>query len=487
MAAALPCGEEEGWGDVTGWPDFDEDCAAELAVGAPGWNVGTAIDAGAVLSVDGTERDSVSRLITAASLGFVSHPGAAFGSTMLATEVDGEPPMDLVIGAPGEPVNRVASAGAVYIVYGAALGLGAGRAAVRLTAVSLGLSNDGGRFGAALAAWPGLPSGQPQLAVGEPLATVDGKSGAGRLVSIKAPSLTVDRVISQGHGMPGAVEAGDRFGASLTTIWDDVVERLFLLVGSPYEDVGSVADAGAVTLIEPARSSMITQNSPRVPGTAERGDHFGSVITAIDEQPFGGEAYAGALIGAPDEDLGAAIDAGALVMLYLNASDTLQWSWNSFPHAITADSPGFPGAVETGDRLGSSLAGEFVGIPFEDVGSRKDAGAVCMIELSRITAAGRAPSTCFDQDSSGVPGAGEAGDRFGQALTTVFAGDDDDPPWYVVLGVPGEDIGAVKDVGAVLVGDLYADQPVADWGEPLGSLQFPSAQSGGLLGAALPH
>jgi hypothetical protein len=486
VRAALPCGEEEGWGDVTGWPDLDEDCEAELVVGAPGWNVGTATDAGAVLYVDGTERDSDSRLITARSLGFSAQSAAGFGSSMFVTDLDGESPMDLVIGAPGESVNGVASAGAVYVVYGSSSGLGAGRAAARLTAASLGLSNTGGRFGSALTAWPTAPSGQSQLAVGEPLAKVDGKSGAGRLVSIDVPSLRVGRVISQGHGAPGASETGDRFAASLATVWDDVLEELYLLAGSPYEDVGSIVDAGAVTVFEPTRSFVLTQDSARVPGAAERGDHFGAALTGIDGQPFGNETSAGALMAAPEEDIGSVKDAGALVMLNHVVNEELQSSWRPYVHAITADSPGFPGSVESGDRLGSTLADEFVGLPFEDIGSDKDAGSVCMIDFGRITAAGRVPSQCFDQDSAGVPGAGEAGDRFGQALTTVFEGGSDDPPYYLVVGVPGEDIGTTQDAGAVLVGDLNADDGVADWEEPLGSLQMPSTQVGGLRGGTLP-
>jgi hypothetical protein len=488
--AALTCGSEDGWGDVGGWPDFDEDCGAELAVGAPGWDVGAAEDAGAVQYLDDYRSDSDSRMITAQTLGFVSDPGARFGSTMVAMEVDGEPPMDLVIGAPGQPVEGVASAGAVYVVFGSLPGLGLGRPAVRLTASSLGLSSTGGRFGTSLASWPALLSGQRQLAVGEPLATVDGKQRAGRLVEINVSSLKLNRVISQGHGTPGKAEAGDRFAASLSIVEDygDEYELvpIALLVGSPDEDVGTVADAGAVTVIEPGRSWMVSQDSPHFPGKAERGDHFGAAVTGINGQPFGDETYAGALIAAPGEDLGRARDAGALVMLDLKADMEGHMSWSPFGRLITANSPGFPGVPETGDRLGGTLAGELVGVPYEDIGKIKDAGAVCMIDLGSITAAGRVPTKCFDQNRPDVPGVSEAGDHFGQALTTIFEGADDDPPMDLVIGVPGEDVGATKDRGGVILAEVPYG-PTIDWSEPPWSLPAPNAQKGGTLGAALPQ
>lgn len=485
---ALTCGEEAGWGDVGGWPDFDEDCAAELAVGAPGWDVGAAKDAGAVQYLDDYRSDSDSRMITAQTLGFVSNPGARFGSTLLVMEVDGQAPMDLVVGAPGESVDGVASAGAVYVLFGSLPGLGLGRPAVRMTAASLGLSSTGGRFGTSLASWPALPSGQRQLAVGEPLATVDGKKRAGRLAEIKLPSLKLSKVISQGYGMPGKPEIGDRFAASLSLVEDDDPDELAplaLLVGSPDEDVGAVADAGAVTVIEPGGSWMVSQNSAHVPGKAERGDHFGAAVTGISGQPFGDESQAGALIAAPGEDLGRARDAGALVMLDLEADMEGHRSWSPFGRLITASSPGFPGVAETGDRLGSTLDGELVGVPYEDIGKVKDAGAVCMIDLSSITAAGRVPAGCFDQNRPDVPGASEAGDHFGHALTTIFEGANDDPRFDVVIGVPGEDVGATKDRGSVILAEFPG--PTIEWLEPPWSLPARNGQEGGALGAALPH
>jgi hypothetical protein len=75
--------------------------------------------------------------------------------------------------------------------------------------------------------------------------------------------------------VPGRVEAGDLFGAALSN-------GRSLGVGAPGEDVGSTRDAGSVTLFGqygnggPYRPQYaITQESRRVPGSAEAGDRFG--------------------------------------------------------------------------------------------------------------------------------------------------------------------------------------------------------------------
>ena len=65
------------------------------------------------------------------------------------------------------------------------------------------------------------------------------------------------------------------------------------------------------------------------------------------------------------------------------------------------------------------------GFPFEDVGARKDAGAVSVWRGGFMTT--------FTQDTSGVAGTAEAGDRFGASLTSGW--------WWsvdvTIQGVPG--------------------------------------------------
>lgn len=120
---------------------------------------------------------------------------------------------------------------------------------------------------------------------------------------------------------------------------------------------------------------------------------------------------------------------------------------------------GIAGAPEEEDRFGSVLAvGDLdddgvddlvIGVPGEAVGGAAAAGAVQVIygdAGSGLTANG---NQLFHQDSSGVPGGAEAGDRFGSALVVddvTCDGIDD-----LVIGAPDEDAGGTADAGTVTV------------------------------------
>ncbi len=79
-----------------------------------------------------------------------------------------------------------------------------------------------------------------------------------------------------------AAETYDRFGQALAT--GDFNHDGFadLAAGAPLEDVGSIADAGAVSVLYGSAGNLtrtggqiFTQSSPGVPSSAERNDRFG--------------------------------------------------------------------------------------------------------------------------------------------------------------------------------------------------------------------
>ena len=169
---------------------------------------------------------------------------------------------------------------------------------------------------------------------------------------------------------------------------------------------------------------------------------------------FNGDGVDDLVVGVPGEDVGAVDDAGVLHVLYggvpgVSATGSQHWSQSS---AGIADS------AEAGDRFGAALsAGDFnadgrddlaVGVPGEDVGSVVDAGAVHVLlgSASGLVAAG---SQYWSQNSAGVADSAEAGDRFGSALATgrLNSGALAD----LVVGVPGESVGAVAGAGVVQV------------------------------------
>jgi hypothetical protein len=133
--------------------------------------------------------------------------------------------------------------------------------------------------------------------------------GAGRVTVYrgrKGRSPATGIVLTQkSAGVPGRNEDGDEFGASvvLTDLDDD--GRLDIVIGAPGEDVGQVRDAGSVTVVHGAKrgfakkhSFAITQNTPGVPGTNERFDHFGSSLAALD---LAGDGRRDAVVSSPGE------------------------------------------------------------------------------------------------------------------------------------------------------------------------------------------
>jgi len=107
--------------------------------------------------------------------------------------------------------------------------------------------------------------------------------------------LTIGRVLHQDvAGMPGLAEAGDRFGAALALQGDlpmagDSGSPPDLVIGVPGEDIGSVADAGALCWLPLRRngSAIMARRGSLLPGTPVTGDRLGAAlstrVTAEDE------------------------------------------------------------------------------------------------------------------------------------------------------------------------------------------------------------
>ena len=218
------------------------------------------------------------------------------------------------------------------------------------------------------------------------------------------------------------------------------------------------------------------QNSPEIAGTAEVGDHFGSALAAAD---FGNSAHDDLLVGAPEETVGRAGEAGAVQVLY-GSADGLSATGNRL---WTQNSPGIASRAETKDHFGSSIAvGDVdadghadaaVGTPGESLGTQTEAGLVHVLygSAAGLTSSG---SQLWSQDSPGVPGTAEFSDTFGTALAfSDFDGDDHDD---LVVGVPFESVGR-RHGGAVNV--IYGSAS----GLSAAGSQFWSQNSPGIIGS----
>jgi hypothetical protein len=281
-------GDRFGAALVAGFFNADQ---GDLAVGAPGEDVGSAGGAGAVSVFSGAPGG----LPVASQVLLQANPevGDQFGSTLAAGFFSGSNFSDLAVGAPTETVGGRADAGAVSVFLGSASQL-SGTAAQTLVQGSGvgGTAEAGDEFGAALAAGF-FDAGPSDLAIGVPFEDLGASIDAGAVNVVYGSNTGLvgrNQTLTQNSpGVVGTAEAGDLFGAALARgiffnnfNGDDFSD---LAIGAPGEDVGAATDAGAVNVqygsatgLPGPGGQLFTQDSAGVGGTAESGDSFGSAL-----------------------------------------------------------------------------------------------------------------------------------------------------------------------------------------------------------------
>ena len=281
-------------------------------VGAPGETVGRARGAGAVNVIDDPAGIAPSQRVLYQGTGHVRQArraGDNFGWAIAANDFMTANGQDsLAVGVPGEDVGRAVDAGVVNIRYAAA---SRGR---RL--LYQDRPERGDRFGTALGdGFLDQADGTDDLAVGAPGETVGSARRAGAVSvfennnsGFQAGSL----VFYQGRGgVPGMAEAGDRFGAAVAVggygrgLGGVALGVGGLAVGVPGEDLGSVPDAGVLTVLYGlggVRQEQFTQKEAG--GQVEAGDRFGEALGAPFRLNPGLNEGLG--VGAPGETVGRA-------------------------------------------------------------------------------------------------------------------------------------------------------------------------------------
>ena len=305
--------------------------------------------------------------------------------------------------------------------------------------------------------------GCDDLAVGTFLEDIGNIADAGLVQVFWCPDATngdfsSDSTYHQGtSGWPGANEADDRFGSALAVGdfngdgYDD------LAIGAPYEDIGSIAYAGMVTVAYGSNAKKLVspqsfhQGQASIKGSAEQFDRFGETLASGD---INGDGYDDLVIGVKGEDIGSIQDAGAINVLY-GSANKLRRDNDQF---FSQNTKGVRGAAEQYDSFGGSLAvgdvdGDtyddiIIGVPNEDIGSIESAGLVQVLKgsSSRATATG---DLLYHQNSAGFPGAAEAFDNFGYSVAAGDIGSDGKAD--IVIGVPGEAIGSITEAGLVQI------------------------------------
>lgn len=249
--------------------------------------------------------------------------------------------------------------------------------------------------------------------------------------------------------MVGDAEAGDGFASSLTA--GDLNGDGFddLVLGAPGEAFGSTKDIGILHVLAGTPAGLTTNGNYSIaqgtgsPGTSERGDRFAETLSSGD---VNGDGLDDVLVGVPGEAIGSRKAAGNAIVLYGNRGSQIGAASNWM-----AQGGLLSGSAETGDKVGAAVAvGDLnedgfadvaIGAPGEAIGSRKLAGAVNVAFGSRNGVAGKA----WLQQGSALGGGAESGDQVGAYLAV---GDrNGDGLADLTIGVPGENVGSVKDAG----------------------------------------
>ncbi|MFJ6984223.1 MULTISPECIES: FG-GAP repeat protein [unclassified Streptomyces] len=397
--------------------DANKDGCSDLAVGVPYEDVDTVKDAGYVQVIYGSTTAVGSEF---PSRGFIQGADQPLGggpepedwlgyAVGAGTSTAGVP--YLVIGVPGEDGASGTDMGIAGYVYGP------GYTAVSMSQDSLGVWEEEepyDRFGASIAATDRF------FAIGAPGETTGDVPFAGAVLGFR-PSLNTDGIPEPLFGMGQnrtvtddiTAEADDRYATSLAlapyrpagaaTITDAV-----LAVGVPGEDVGPLADAGAVQTYHIKADGSVTflnwidQNVDGVEGDAEAGDFFGQRVAATNTTTnvVSTAATMRLAVGVPgEESTTEAPEAGGVHLLSLLGAPGAADSWIE-PGAGIPSGPS--PRTYAGISLGSSPSLLYVGVPYGPAAGRAVHG------FPWNAATGSAPTQTWKPGEGGIPAAAAA-------------------------------------------------------------------------------
>ncbi|GAB2772542.1 hypothetical protein [Streptomyces daliensis] len=396
--------------------DFNGDGYQDLAIGAPG-TYGQDSSSGYVAVVYGspTGLDPATRTVLgqhSPGVPGTAERGDLFGHRLVARDLDGDGLTDLAVSSPGESRANPAGSGSVTVLWGARSGL-SGQGSVVVDPgedETYGVGDDltGGDFDG---------DGAQDLLMFR---------GEARGYSVLRGPFT--RAGAPASESPVELTTGDSYVQSLAAgdVTGDGADDLFVLQ--------SFEEMGRGTRFFAGGEDGLTARGALLPSAAT------GAVGDFDKDGFGDFAYR-AVPGGVVENL--PYDSGTVKVVHGTASGP-----GTRTAAFTQATAGVPGTSEEGDQFGATLSAADVngdgyddlaaGVPFEAIGPKKAAGSAVLLRGARggLTGTG---AQAFHQDTAGVGGVAEAGDRFGGAVRLLDSSGDGKAG--LAVSAPGENGG----------------------------------------------
>jgi hypothetical protein len=401
--------------------DFDGNGFDDLAIGVSSDLVALSPDAGSVNVLYGTMTGLTNNgdlLWNQDSAGIQDAAEATdrFGVAVATGDFDGDGFDDLAMCVADEDFGHSTDAGMAHVLYGSQVGLTSKRSQVwhQDKGTVLDSVESFEHFCASLAVGDFDANGCDDLVIGAPFESLGNLSDAGAvnvLYGATGTGLTDvgNQLWTQSTlGVENVADRLDVFGSPLAIGDFDGDGFDDLAIGVPGEDVGGLAEAGAVNVLFGSLTGLTEVDDQfwnldnAGPDLPEFLDLFGEALAAAD---FDGDGVDDLAVGVPRREVAGLQDAGAVLVLHgvlgLGLVDAGGVSWaqdDLLTTNVSEEFDNFGAALAAGDFDGDGFADLAIGAPKEDVGTITAAGAIGVVPGS-VTGLTAINAQSFDQNS----------------------------------------------------------------------------------------